>query len=93
MRHLIVPLVVALLASPGAYATCTPDEVTAKAEQLAERVNQLARSDPQRAREINEEIREMQARRTADQLGDECQAYDKRLQQIEQAESKAQTSD
>ena len=35
----------------------------------------------------------MQAKRTADQLGDECQAYDKRLQQIEQAESKVQTKD
>ena len=53
MRHLIVPLAIALLASPSAYATCTPDEVTAKAERLAERVNQLARSDPQRAKEIN----------------------------------------
>lgn len=93
MRYLIVPFAAALLASQGAYATCTPEEVTAKAEQLAERVNQLTQSDPQRAKEINEEIRQMEAKRTADQLGDECEAYDKRLQQIEQAESQADVKD
>lgn len=31
----------------------------------------------------------MDAKRSADQLGNECEAYDKRLQQIEQAEREA----
>ena len=31
----------------------------------------------------------MEAKRTADQLGDECEAYDKRLKQIEEAEREA----
>ena len=31
----------------------------------------------------------MDAKRTADQLGDECEAYDKRLKQIEEAEREA----
>ena len=31
----------------------------------------------------------MDAKRSADQLGDECEAYDNRLQQIEQAGAKA----
>ena len=55
----------------------------------AKRVNQLTESNPERAKEINEEIRQMDAKRSADQLGDECEAYDKRLQQIEQAEREA----
>ncbi|HCA00384.1 MAG TPA: hypothetical protein DEO97_18425, partial [Pseudomonas sp.] len=58
-------------------------------DELAKRVNQLTESNPERAKEINEEIRQMDAKRSADQLGDECEAYDKRLQQIEQAEREA----
>jgi len=78
-----------LLASPAVHAACTTDEVNAKADELAKRVNQLTESNPERAKEINEEIRQMDAKRSADQLGDECEAYDKRLQQIEQAEREA----
>ena len=89
MKLLMIALTAAALASPTAHAACTPDEVNAKAEQLAERVNQLTESNPERAKEINEEIRQMDAKRSADQLGDECEAYDKRLQQIEQAEREA----
>ena len=63
--------------------------MNAKADELAKRVNQLTESNPERAKEINEEIRQMDAKRSADQLGDECEAYDKRLQQIEQAERDA----
>ena len=89
MRMLTITLTAALLASPAVHAACTTDEVNAKAEQLAQRINQLTESNPQRAKEINEEIRQMEAKRTADQLGDECEAYDKRLQQIEEAEREA----
>jgi len=32
----------------------------------------------------------MDAKRTADELGDECQAYERRLQHIEQAEKEAE---
>lgn len=89
MKLLTITLTAALLAAPTAHAACTPNEVNAKAEQLAERVNQLTKSNPARAEEINEEIRQMDAKRSADQLGNECEAYDKRLQQIEQAEREA----
>ncbi|MCQ4263558.1 hypothetical protein CXK91_17385 [Stutzerimonas stutzeri] len=89
MKTLTIALTAALLASPAVHAACTTDEVNAKAEQLAERVNQLTQSNPERAKEINEEIQQMQAKRTADQLGDECEAYDKRLKQIEEAEREA----
>jgi cell division protein FtsL len=89
MKLLTITLTAALLASPAVHAACTTDEVNAKAEQLAQRINQLTESNPQRAKEINEEIHQMEAKRTADQLGDECEAYDKRLQQIEEAEREA----
>jgi hypothetical protein len=89
MKLLTITLTAALLASPAVQAACTTEEVNAKAEQLAQRINQLTESNPQRAKEINEEIRQMEAKRTADQLGDECEAYDKRLKQIEEAEREA----
>jgi len=89
MKLLTMTLTAALLASPAVHAACTTDEVNAKADELAKRVNQLTKSNPERAKEINEEIRQMDAKRSADQLGDECEAYDKRLQQIEQAEREA----
>lgn len=89
MQKPIIALALSLLASQAAFAQCTPDEVDAKARELAERVNQLTESDPERARQINEEIREMEAKRTADQLGDECEAYERRLQQLEKAEKRA----
>lgn len=89
MKKSIIALAAGLLVSQAAFAQCTPDEVDAKARELAERVNQLTESNPERAREINEEIRRMDAKRTADQLGDECEAYERRLQQIEEAEKRA----
>lgn len=89
MKYLMIPLAAALLASQPALAECTTDQINAKAQQLAERVNQLTESDPERAAEINEQLREMEVKQTADQLGDECQAYDKRLQHVEEAEQKA----
>ncbi|MDH0727488.1 hypothetical protein N5D27_13390 [Stutzerimonas stutzeri] len=89
MKLLTMTLTAALLGSPAVHAACTTDEVNAKADELAKRVNQLTESNPERAKEINEEIRQMDAKRSADQLGDECEAYDKRLQQIEQAEREA----
>jgi len=89
MKTPIIALAISLLASQAAFAQCTPEEVDAKARELAERVNQLTENDPERAREINEEIRQMDAKRTADQRGDECEAYERRLQQIEEAEKRA----
>ncbi|WP_313038070.1 hypothetical protein [Stutzerimonas nitrititolerans] len=89
MKYLMIPLAAALLASPGAYAACSAADVEAAAERLAERVAQLTENDPERAAEINEQLKEMDAKRTADELGDECQAYERRLQHIEQAEKEA----
>lgn len=79
MKYLMIPLAAALLASQPVLAECTPDQINDKAAQLAERVEQLTERDPERAAEINEQLREMEVKRTADELGDECQAYERRL--------------
>ena len=89
MKYLMIPLAAALLASQPAFAQCTTDMINAKAEELAERVSQLTERNPERAAEINEELKEMEEKRTTDELGDECQAYERRLQHIEQAEKDA----
>ena len=54
MKLLTMTLTAALLASPAVHAACTTDEVNAKADELAKRVNQLTESNPERAKEINE---------------------------------------
>ncbi|QLF92424.1 hypothetical protein HW090_04110 [Pseudomonas sp. ABC1] len=88
MKTSTCALLAGLLASPVALA-CTVDEANEKAARLAERVNQLTLSDPERAREINEELHQMDLKRSEEQLGDECQAYDIRLKHLEQAERRA----
>lgn len=90
MKRLMLPLTLALLASQPVFAnSCTSDEVQLKAKELADRVNELTESNPKRAQEINEELRDMEVKQTAEQLGNECEAYDKRLKHVEQAEKEA----
>src|SRR4051794_20240591 len=89
MKYLMISLAAALLASQPVFAECTTDQINAQAAKLAERVNQLTEHDPERAAEINEQLREMEVKRTEEELGDECQAYERRLQHIEQAEKEA----
>ena len=90
MKYLMIPVALALLASPGAYAeSCSAADVEASAERLAERVAQLTQGDPDRAAKLNKELRELEMKRTADELGNECEAYEQRLKHVEQAEQEA----
>ncbi|WP_417787084.1 hypothetical protein [Stutzerimonas xanthomarina] len=90
MKRLIVPFSLALLASQPVFADqCTTDEINAKAKELADRVNALTESNPKRAEEINEELRDMEVKQTAEQLGNECEAYEKRIKHVEAAEKQA----
>ncbi|MBA1272225.1 hypothetical protein [Stutzerimonas azotifigens] len=88
MKFLIIPLTAALLTSPAAFA-CTTDEANAKAQELGKRVNELTKSDPERAAKINAEIRELQLKRTANETGNECETYDQRMRDLEKAEDEA----
>ncbi|WP_263145340.1 hypothetical protein [Pseudomonas sp. RIT-PI-AD] len=82
-------LALTLLAPLSAFATCTPDEATAKAQQLAEKVKQVTEQNPQKAKEINQELNQMHVKSSAETLPDDCAAYDKRLQELDQAERQA----
>lgn len=81
--------VLTLLASLPGFA-CTPDEITIKAKELAANVHTLTQNDPQKAVEIYREVRKMRDKYTAESLPNECAAYERRLQELEEAAAKAE---
>ncbi|WP_296268899.1 MULTISPECIES: hypothetical protein [unclassified Pseudomonas] len=77
----------ALLCALPAWA-CTPEEATAKREELAGLVTQLTEQNPQKAKEINEELQNMQLDSASKDLPDKCQLIDRRVQELKAAEKK-----
>ncbi|ROL74889.1 hypothetical protein [Pseudomonas vranovensis] len=75
-----------LLALPS--WACTPEEATAKREQLASEVSKLTEQNPQKAKEINDELQNMELGTASKDLPDKCQLIDKRLQELKAAEKK-----
>ncbi|EIK94692.1 hypothetical protein PMM47T1_20388 [Pseudomonas sp. M47T1] len=80
--------VLAVLLSVNALA-CTPEEATAKREQLAREVAKITQQNPQKAKEINDELQGMQLDTASKDLPDKCQLIDKRLQELDEAGKKA----
>ncbi|SEO21960.1 hypothetical protein [Pseudomonas sp. NFACC39-1] len=72
-----------------AWATCTPEEATAKREQLAQEVTKLTEQDPAKAKEINDELQAMDLETASKDVPDKCQLIDERLQELKDAEKKA----
>lgn len=70
---------------------CTPEEATAKREQLAREVTRLTAQDPAKAKEINDELQTMDLDTASADLPDKCQLIDKRLQELDQAAAKAKS--
>jgi hypothetical protein len=68
---------------------CTPEEATAKREQLAEKVKILTQQNPQKAKEINQELEDMHLETAAKDLPDKCQLIDQRLKELDTAAQKA----
>ncbi|WP_028694784.1 hypothetical protein [Pseudomonas cremoricolorata] len=68
---------------------CSLEEATAKREQLAGLVTQLTEQDPQKAKEINEELQGMQLDSASSDFSSQCQLIDKRMQELKTAEKKA----
>jgi hypothetical protein len=68
---------------------CTPEEATAKREQLAREVARLTEQNPAKAREINEELQKMDLGTAAKDLPDKCQLIDQRLKELDTAGKKA----
>ncbi|CAH0248753.1 hypothetical protein [Pseudomonas brassicacearum] len=72
-----------------AWATCTPEEATAKREQLATEVTKLTEQNPAKAKEMNDELQKMDMETASKDVPDKCQLIDKRLEELKSAEKKA----
>jgi hypothetical protein len=81
-------LAAALSCALPAWA-CTPEEATAKREQLAKEVTRLTEQNPTKAKEINDELQKMDLGTAAKDLPDKCQLIDQRLKELGTAEKKA----
>ncbi|WP_416362881.1 hypothetical protein [Pseudomonas sp. NFX183] len=73
-----------LLTALPAWA-CTPEEATAKREQLAQEVTRLTQQNPAKAKEMNEELQKMDMDTTSADLPDKCQLIDQRLKDLDKA--------
>ncbi|WP_312936747.1 hypothetical protein [Pseudomonas sp.] len=78
----------ALLFALPAWA-CSLEEATAKREELAALVTQLTEQDPQKAKEINEELQAMKLDSASADLPDKCQLIERRMQELKTAEKRA----
>ena len=74
----------ALIGSP-VRAECTAAEATSKAEELAAKVKDVTREDPQRAEELHEELEQMRLKTDSAQLDDACEAYEQRIRELDKA--------
>ncbi|WP_242166963.1 MULTISPECIES: hypothetical protein [unclassified Pseudomonas] len=85
MKTLInLAIAATLLTALPAWA-CTPEEATAKREQLAQEVTKLTKQNPTKAKEMNAELQKMDMDTTAADLPDKCQLIDQRLKDLEKA--------
>lgn len=79
-----------LLSSVPAWA-CTPEEATAKREQLAREVTQLTEQNPTKAKEMNDELQKMDLDTASAEFPDKCQLIDARLKELKEAAAKAKS--
>jgi hypothetical protein len=86
---LTLTLAAALTCTLPAWA-CTPEEATAKREQLAQEVAKLTEQNPTKAKEINAQLQKMDLGTAAKDLPDKCQLIDQRLKELGSAEKKTE---
>jgi hypothetical protein len=84
-----ITLAITLTCALPAWA-CTPEEATAKREQLAQEVAKLTEQNPAKAKEINAELQKMDLGTAAKDLPDKCQLIDQRLKELQTADKKAE---
>ncbi|MCK3843083.1 MULTISPECIES: hypothetical protein [Pseudomonas] len=77
-----------LLSALPAWA-CTPEEATAKREELAKQVTQLTEQNPLKAKEMNAQLQKMDLDTESAEFPDKCQLIDARLKELKEAASKA----
>ena len=66
----------------GQAQACTADEATAKAQELAAKIEEITQRDPERAAVLRQELNEAPPQ-SAGQHATDCDAYDQRLQELE----------
>ncbi|CAI8907650.1 Lipoprotein [Pseudomonas sp. IT-347P] len=91
MKTLIRLALASTLACALPAWACTPEEATAKREQLAKEVSKLTEQNPEKAKEINAELQKMDLGTASKDLPDKCQLIDQRLKELGTAEKKAES--
>ncbi|MFT0473845.1 hypothetical protein ACMSI6_07850 [Pseudomonas antarctica] len=85
MKTLINLAIAATLLTALPTWACTPEEATAKREQLAQEVTKLTKQNPTKAKEMNAELQKMDMDTAAADLPDKCQLIDQRLKDLKKA--------
>lgn len=85
---LSITTALALLSAIPALA-CTPEEATAKRAQLAEEIHKLTEQSPEKAKEMNQQLQDMNLDTASKDLPDKCQLIDQRLKDLDTAAKKA----
>ncbi|MCP8464083.1 hypothetical protein NK553_09005 [Pseudomonas sp. ZM23] len=88
MKAQLIAAALILPFSLGAHAFCTDQEAEAKGKQVAAKVNEVTRSDPQRAQKLNEKLADMKKSRSSEERPDDCAAYDEMLKELSQSAPK-----
>ncbi|MCF5721544.1 hypothetical protein [Pseudomonas syringae] len=91
MKTLLNLAIAATLLSALPAWACTPEEATQKREQLAEKVKSVTEHNPEKAKEINEELRKMDVDTASADLPDKCQLIEQRLKDLDEAAAKAKS--
>lgn len=67
---------------------CTPEQATQKREELAGLVSHLTEQNPQKAKQINDELQGMELGTASKDLPDKCQLIDKRIEELKKQRKK-----
>lgn len=89
MKTLMQLAVAATLLSALPAWACTPEEATEKREQLAMEVSTLTQQNPTKAKEINDELQQMDLDTESAKFPDKCQLIEARLKELKEAAAKA----
>jgi hypothetical protein len=79
-----------LVCSVPAWADCSAEEAVQKRGELAQEVKKDTRQSPQKAKEINKEMKGMDLKTDAKDETDPCQRVDQRVKEVDKATKKTQ---
>lgn len=88
MKTLMKLTLAATLLSALPALACTPEEATAKREELAKEVTRLTEQDPTKAKEMNDQLQKMDLDTESAEFPDKCQLIDARLKELKEAAAK-----